>query len=363
MNKEELIAKHSITPETSILKAVKKMDELNSKLLMVLADGKFESLLSIGDIQRGIIKGTDLENPVSEILRDRKKIRVATTEDSQETIQKSILDFRMEFMPVVDEYKNVADIIFWENVFKGRERITKSNLNVPVVVMAGGQGTRLKPITNIIPKALVPIDEKPIVELIIDKFARMGARNFYMTVNYKAKMLEGHFNELDKNYEVSFVHEDKPLGTAGSLSLLRDKINETFFVTNCDILIDDDYEQVYRYHKKEGNELTIVAALKHYSIPYGILETGDNGKLTAIKEKPEMTYQVNSGMYILEPHLLADVPDDEFFHITHLIEKILERGGKVGVFPVSERSWMDIGEWSEYNKTRDILAKNGMRFS
>lgn len=339
------------------------MDELNSKLLMVLKDGKFESLLSIGDIQRGIIKDTNLNRPVVEILRDRKKIRVATTADTLETIQKSILDFRMEFMPIVDEQGVVVKVIFWENVFKGKPRITRSNLNVPVVIMAGGKGTRLKPITNIIPKALVPIDEKPIVELIADKFGRMGSKKMYITVNYKAKLLESHFEELEKPYDIEFVHEDQPLGTAGSLSLLKGTLNETFFVTNCDILIDDDYEQIYNFHKQSGNALTIVAALKHYSIPYGILEVKENGHLEALKEKPEMTYQVNSGMYILEPELLKEIPENKFFHITDLINSILERNGKVGVFPVSERSWMDIGEWSEYNKTRDLLAQKGMSFS
>jgi NDP-sugar pyrophosphorylase family protein len=178
-----------------------------------------------------------------------------------------------------------------------------------------------------------------------------------MTVNYKADMIKHYFNEIDHDYKLDFVLEDKPLGTAGSLSLLKDSLKETFFVTNCDIIIDTDYEEIYRYHKREKNDLTVVAALKHYPIPYGILETKDNGVLTSLSEKPELTFQVNSGMYILEPSLLNEIPENKMFHITHLMEKIMERGGKVGVFPVSEGSWMDIGVWSEYNRTRKIFGQ------
>lgn len=338
------------------------MDARNTKLLVVLKEGKFESLLSIGDIQRAIIRGQDLKEPVQKILRDPSRQRVASAEDPRSEIEKSILQHRMEFMPVVDGEGRVVDLVFWENVFEGKDRIPRSDLRVPVVVMAGGKGTRLKPITNVIPKAMVPVDEKPIVEVIMDRFARIGARDFYMTVNYKAEMLESYFSHLQKEYRVDFLREEKFLGTAGSLHFLKEKLQQTFFVSNCDILIDENYEEIYRFHKQQGNEMTIVAALKHYPIPYGILETGEAGVLQKIVEKPELTYQVNSGMYIMEPELLHEIPQNEFFHITHLMEKVLERKGKIGVFPVSERSWMDIGEWSEYNKTRDLLTKRGMSF-
>lgn len=362
MGNEEL-EKYSIVLSDSILQAVKKMDEVDTKLLVVLKNGLFESLLSIGDIQRGIIKGVSMELPVTHILRNKEKIKVATIEDSLETVHKNILDYKMEFMPIIDQEGKVQKLIFWENVYQGRPRVGRSNLQVPVVVMAGGKGTRLKPITNVIPKALVPVEEKPIIEVIMDRFARMGARQFYVTVNYKAEMLKNYLGQTPRHYQIDYIDEDTPLGTAGSLALIGDKIQSTFFVTNCDILIDDDYEQFYRYHKDEGNELTIIAALKHYEIPYGILETKENGQLSSIREKPEFTYQVNSGMYILESHLIKEIPNNKFFHITDLMEKILKRKGKVGVFPVSERSWMDIGEWNEYNKTRDILAKRGIPFS
>ena len=161
-------------------------------------------------------------------------------------------------------------------------------------------------------------------------------------------MIKEYFNKLDKNYAVEFFEENKPLGTAGSLHLLNGKIDKTFFISNCDIIIKDDYREIYKYHKEFNNELTIVGSFRHYPIPYGTLETGENGKLISFKEKPQVSFLINSGMYILEPHLLEEIPQNKFFHITDLIEKIKIRDGRVGVFPVSEKSWIDIGEWDKY---------------
>ncbi len=225
--------------------------------------------------------------------------------------------------------------------------------------MAGGKGARLKPITNIIPKPLIPIGDKPIIELITDSFVKAGVTNFYVSVNYKKEMIIRYFEEIpDKSYSMNFFTETEPLGTAGSLSLLKEELKDTFFVTNCDILIKQEYTEILEYHREHHNEITLVAAIKHYSIPYGTLETGVGGSLTSFREKPELQYLVNAGMYILEPHLLNDIPEHTFFHITDLIAIVKNRGGNVGVFPVSEGAWMDIGEWKEYDKT---VARMGFK--
>jgi NDP-sugar pyrophosphorylase family protein len=221
--------------------------------------------------------------------------------------------------------------------------------------MAGGKGTRLKPITNILPKALIPIGESTILEHIMDRFAGIGCLNFHLSVNYKADMIRHYFKALNHpDYKISYFEEEKPLGTVGSLYLLKGKINQTFFISNCDIIIEEDYGEIYNYHKENKNEITIVAALKHYPIPYGTIETGNNGILLSLSEKPELTFKINSGMYILEPHLINDIPENTFYHITDLIDKVKSEGGKVGVFPVSENSWQDIGDWDEYLSTANI---------
>jgi NDP-sugar pyrophosphorylase family protein len=186
------------------------------------------------------------------------------------------------------------------------------------------------------------------VEEIFSRFGKYGSNVFFISLNYKADLIEYYLTHKELPYKLVFFREEKPMGTAGSLSLLKGKINKTFFVTNCDILIEQDYSEILDYHRENNNEITIVAALMHYSIPYGTIETGENGRLIKLKEKPELTLKINSGMYILEPHLLKQIPDNTFFHITDLIEKIIMRNGRVGVFPVSQKSWKDIGDWKEY---------------
>jgi NDP-sugar pyrophosphorylase family protein len=252
-------------------------------------------------------------------------------------------------MPVVDESGILTDVIFWEDFFPDEERRTIQKLDLPIVIMAGGKGTRLRPFTNILPKPMMPIDEKTILEHIMDRFTAMGCNRFFLSVNYKADILRFYLDSLNNpTYHISYFKEDHPLGTAGSLSLLKGQINTTFFVSNCDILIEEEYAVIYNYHIEQKNELTLVAALKHLKIPYGTLETTEGGQLTALVEKPELTWKINSGLYILEPHLLEEIPDNTFLNITDLIGKIKERNGRVGVFPVSENSWKDIGEWNEY---------------
>jgi dTDP-glucose pyrophosphorylase len=318
--------------------------------LIVEDAGKFIGLLSAGDIQRAIIKGTSLESSVVDHLR--RNIRVARAGDRFSDIKAMMLKFRMEFVPVVDAKGQVTHVHLWESVFSKKAIPMEKSFEVPVVIMAGGQGTRLKPITNIIPKPLVPIGEKPVIEKIIDSFQRLGVKDFYISVNYKADMLEFYFQQhQDPKRQLHFLRENQPLGTAGSLHLLKDKIDSTFFVSNCDILIDQDYSEIYKHHKSEKFQLTLVAALHQHMIPYGTVEIGDHGTLKALKEKPEVTYMINTGMYVLEPETLNLVPENEHFHMTELIQKVRHNGGSVGVFPISESSWIDIGQWAEYQKT------------
>lgn len=346
----EIIKAISIKKSTSLLTALKVMDEQKRKLLLVLDDNLcFFSLVSIGDIQRSIIMNISLETAVSEIVR--KEIVVANVLDDKISIKQKMKLHRIEFMPLLDERNKVADVIFWEDLFMDTSEIGPAyKFDLPVVIMAGGLGSRLRPFTTVLPKPLFPIGEKTVIEHIFDRFNTHGCNNFHVSVNYKAELIEYYLQQQNLPYKVNFFREEKPLGTAGSLSMLKGLINETFFVSNCDILIDQDYSEVLQYHKQNKNEITILAALKHYPIAYGAIETGENGKLISLTEKPELTFKINSGMYVIEPHLLKEIPENTFFHITQLIDLVVKRGGKVGVFPVSEKSWRDTGEWSEYLK-------------
>jgi dTDP-glucose pyrophosphorylase len=331
----------------TILDALKKMDLLDRKLLLVFEQELFIGLVSIGDIQRAIIKNQSLDCSLKSILRGN--FRYANTSLSFEEIREMMIQYRMEMLPVIDEDKNLVEVHFWEDIFHQKEQEI-DYFNIPVVIMAGGLGTRLRPLTNVLPKPLIPIGEKTMLEEIFDRFHRYGCNQFYISVNYKSELIKFYLNSLNLPYNIDCFLEEKPLGTAGSLHLLRGKINQTFFVTNCDIIIEDDYANILKYHKESKNEITLVAALKHFAIAYGTLKTGRDGQLLELKEKPELTFKINSGMYVLEPHLIDEIPENEFFHITYLIEKVKQRGGKVGVFPVSEKSWKDIGDFRELYK-------------
>lgn len=344
---KESIKKICIDFNATILSALKQMDVLHCKLLIVTKDGQYNNLLSIGDVQRAILKGVDLNSALNKIMRP--VTNVASVHQNRAEVEQYVRDHKAEFMPIVDDDGNLVDVIFWEELFKTIVHHRTADFNLPVIIMAGGQGTRLRPLTNVLPKPLIPIGDQTMLEDIMDRFVECGCHDFYISVNYKAEIIRRYMDNLDKpQYNISYFQEDKPLGTAGSLHLLKHKIKDTFFVSNCDIIIDEDYGEILHYHQINNNEITIVAAIKNYSIPYGTLETKEDGLLSDIKEKPEFTFKINTGMYILEPHLIDEIPEDKFYHITYLIEKMMREGRRVGVYPINEGSWTDIGNWDEY---------------
>jgi len=352
MNKSK-IENRSIDSFESLLTALKLMDEQKVKMLFVFNKGHFVSILTIGDIQRAIVKNIGLETPISRVVRHNKKF--AYVGESMEIIRRKMLELRAECMPILDAEGELSDVVFWRDLFEKEETELRPKIDLPVVIMAGGKGTRLKPITNVIPKPLVPVGDKTILEVIMDQFESIGCHKFYMSVNYKADMMKYYLSQLNHKYDIEFFMEDKPLGTIGSVSLLMGKITTPFFVSNCDSINEQDYRDVWDYHVNNHNDMTIVTMVKSFKIPYGVIETGEDGLMTALKEKPEQTYQVNTGVYILNPELIDEIPQGEFFHITHLMEKVQARGGRVGCFPVSEHSWKDMGEWPEYLRMINVL--------
>lgn len=347
--KTEKLKSLSIDFDETIRFAFAKMDADIVRLLCVVKENTYIGIVSAGDIQRAIIAQKSLDTPVGEILR--KNVRVANFGDSFASIRAMMLEFRTEFMPVLDDDGTLVDVYFWDEVFTTNAPDHRK-IDLPVVIMAGGKGTRLKPFSNILPKPLFPLGEKTILEVILDKFKNAGCSRFLLSVNYKADFIRSYFEQLDNcPYDLDYFVEDRPLGTAGSLHLIESTISETFFVSNCDIVINEDYSEIVNYHNKHQNEITLVAALKHFKIPYGTLEIAKEGRLLQLKEKPELTYLINAGLYLLEPSLLKEIPKNKHYNITDLIESVRARNGRVGVFPVSEKSWYDIGEWQEYGRT------------
>jgi len=344
-----------IPPSAKISEALRRMDLLKRKLLIVIENDMFSSLLSIGDIQRAIIKGIDLNSQIKGILRSQ--ISVASETDSDEEIRQRMMRGRSEFMPVVSRDGELLRLVFWEDLIGADTSIQKAKLGLPVVIMAGGIGSRLRPLTNVLPKALIPIGDKSIIEQIMDSFLEYECREYYLSINHKAEMIKYYFEDLMDRYgSVHYVEESEFLGTAGSLAMLKDKIQDTFFVSNCDIMVDQDYAEILDYHKSQNNEITIVAAMLNMSVPYGVLNTDCNGQLKSLSEKPELFYKINTGLYILEPSVFENIPNRAVFHITDLMESLVKQNRKVGVFPVSAKSWTDMGNWSEFLRQAKVMS-------
>lgn len=338
----------------SIKSAMKQMDEVGEKILFIVdEDYKLRGALTDGDIRRWILADGNLGES-TEAIFNKNPIYVEEGYEIED-VKRTMISEKITWIPVIDKSGKLGDILLWESIFGEKKKIAPKDLNIQVVVMGGGQGSRLIPFTKILPKPLIPIGEKPIIEIVMDHFAEFGCNDFFLVIGYKAEMIKSYFNNKTNNYKINFIQEEFPQGTAGGLKLLPKEFSENFFVTNCDIIIKADYREIYNFHIKNNCEITIVGSVKHFRIPYGVMEISNGGNLKELIEKPEHDLLVNTGMYVLKREIIDLIPNKSLFHITDLISKIKSRGGKIGVYPISEKSWIDIGQWEEYKKTVEKL--------
>ena len=333
---------------------MKALDNTAEKCLLVVNEGgKLLGTLTDGDIRRKILTGAPFSDEISAVYFD-KPHSLLNHSFSNDEAKKILRENSLPLLPVLDKEGFVVDYVTWQKL--GVEEPKSNSLSaVPVVIMAGGRGTRLKPFTDILPKPLMPVKEKTIIEHIIDQFTYFGCNDFYLSVNYKSKIIKAYFEELEPSYNVTFIEEGSPLGTAGSLGLLKDKLSSPFFVTNCDILVKADFEKLFTHHIAGGFQMSLVASAKDYIIPYGTCDLAVDGSLDQINEKPNYEFLVNTGLYVMNPQILQLIPENEIFHATCLMDAIKEDGDNIGVFPVNEGSWIDIGQWGEYNNSFDKI--------
>ena len=333
----------------SILEAIQKLNETGSQLLLVVdSKGLLRGIITDGDIRRAIVDGKPLSSPVSGICNPSPKtLRCFDYSAARRLMRKNSITR----IPVVDSNGVPIGLIRLEDA--AENVICPAIMTNKVVIMAGGKGTRLEPITRIVPKPLLPIGEKPMMELIMDSFAKEGFRTFLVSINYKKEFIKTYIAERrDLAYAIRCVEEEDFLGTAGSLKLMEKDLYETFFVSNCDILVDMSYLSALEYHSEEGNSITIVGALKKVSVPYGVIRMGESGGFVGIDEKPDLPLIVNTGVYVLEPSVLSLISEKERIDMTDLIARVAAHEGKIGVFPVHRR-WIDIGQWGEYKNILD----------
>lgn len=337
-----------VNKNTPLLEVMQEIDRNMNGIVFVVDESVLIGVISDGDIRRFILKYQTLEVEAERIMNSKplylyeKDIRIAT---------KVMKTNKIRAIPILNSQNEIIQIEFIDKVTS----IKKVQIDIPVVIMAGGKGTRLYPYTDILPKPLIPINDKTITEIIMEHFEEYGCSKFKIIVNYKKGLIKAFFNETNKIDKIEFIDEDEFLGTAGGLKLLGNKIKETFFMSNCDVLIEEDYSQIYNYHKKSNNVLTLVCALKKEEIPYGTVRTDNYGNLLELTEKPCFDFLINTGLYVIEPSFLDEIPEKKFIHITDVIQICLSKKMKIGIYPIREDAWMDMGQLEELEKMRAKL--------
>ena len=344
----------TISSKKTIRHAMKFLSKTAEQCLFVIdKNGKLLGTITDGDIRRGILEGIN-NNELVEKVYFRNPTVIREENFNLSVIKKILVEKELNILPILDEKNKIKKYITWREIF-GQKKRKKKLADFAVVIMAGGRGTRLEPFTRVLPKPLVPVKDKPIIEHIIEKFTDVGVKKFFITVNYKSRILKSYFQELQPNYSIKFIDELKPLGTAGGLKFLKDKIKSPILVTNCDIIVNADYNDIYNFHKKNKFDLTLVASAKEYVVPYGICQLNKSGHLLKIQEKPKYNFLANTGLYVVNPKLLSIIPKNKLYHMTDLIKGVRKRKMRIGVYPVNDEEWFDIGQWTEYRKTIEKL--------
>jgi dTDP-glucose pyrophosphorylase len=344
-----------VSINTSLKESMQKLNDTAEKILFVTDET--DSLLGTvtdGDIRRGLINGLKFSDKIEEVMFKDFTSIIYDEPSKKDKAQKIMLSEKIEQIPVLDKNNQVVDVILWTDIF-GKDESEKQIqfFTNNIVIMAGGRGTRLDPFTKVLPKPLIPIGEKPIIEVIMDKLYKHSFHNFIFTLNYKKEYIKLFLSENNFPYNVDWVEEEDYMGTAGSLSLLKGKVQEAFIVLNCDTILNADYADILKWHKDHNNLMTLVGCHKEIQVPYGILEL-DHGILKNFIEKPNYDVIINTGVYVLEPEILHMVPDNKCMDMNTLIENVSKRG-KVSVYPIHD-GWFDVGQWEEYRKSLEEIG-------
>lgn len=337
-----------IESDVVVREALKQLSNTAKGILFEIDTvGHLLGTLTDGDVRRHLLSGGNLESSVSVVANHNPRIA------SDIVSAKELYDARSyRAIPVVNERGEIVDI------YIGDERIDEKvypSIDMPVVINAGGKGTRLDPFTKVLPKPLIPVGDFPIIEHIIKEYQKYNCNNYHIIVNYKKEIMKAYFADSEKSYNIEWYDEEKPLGTGGGLSLLKNKLNSTFFFTNCDILLKSDYKEMLDFHKEHNNLITMICAYKTMIVPYGVIEMGKNGTINEMREKPEFSFLTNTGMYLVEPEVLKYIEDDVAVGFPDVVEKLRKMEKKVAAYPVKESEWYDMGQLPELERMRARL--------
>lgn len=341
MNKE-----HIISLSLSVKEVLKRLDKLASDAILFLVNDENKLIGSItdGDIRRGLIKGLTLDTPILDFTQSNPKAFVKGKFSLEK--MKEWRENHYRIIPVIDENKHIVDIINF--------RLQKSYLPIEAVIMAGGRGKRLMPLTENTPKPLIEVGGKPIVSYNIDRLASFGVRDLHLTVNYLGEQIKERFGSSnDRGLSISYTTESKPMGTMGALGLIDEFSQDVLIVMNSDLLTDVDFEDMYAELVAQDADMAVATTTHEVQIPYGIIESDANGVID-IKEKPTYTYHSNAGIYMFKKELLDIIPVDEYFDATDFIKAVLKKNKKVVDYAILGY-WLDIGKHQDLEKAnRDI---------
>ena len=357
MNTIENIENNLISLDATLMDALNSLEEIKPKVLFATdKEGRLAASVTDGDIRRAILSGVALDAGIAEFARkDPFCIKEGENGESFDPDSMKLIRKRdLTAVPVIDGEGRIVRIV----TDFSPKRVHREKIDVPVVINAGGKGTRLYPYTKILPKPLIPVEDIPISERIVRSFMDSGCTEFHMIVNYRKEMIKAFYAENEHDYHIIFHDEQKPLGTGGGLKLIEDEISGTFIMTNCDILIMEDLSEILRHHRSEGNSVTMVCSLKNYEVPYGIVNINDKGEIESFDEKPNMSFLTNTGYYVLEKEVFDYIGHEEKVGMPDIIERMRKGGLKVGVFPIGEHTWLDMGQFETMEEMELYLREN-----
>lgn len=332
---------HLIFSGSTIKQALLQLNVLAQDAILFVVDkeDKLIGALTDGDVRRGLLKDLTIENFVDEIIQKDPKYITKGENNLDKVIAYREGNFRI--VPVLDENHRVVNVINF--------RIIKSYLPIDAVIMAGGRGQRLQPLTDTTPKPLLKVGDKPIMEHNLDRLTLFGIDDFWVSVKYLGEQIENYFGKGEsKNIKIEYVWENEPLGTIGAVSQIKNFEHDYILVTNSDLLTNIDYEQFFLEFIKQNADLAVLTIPYQVSIPYAVLET-NNGTVQSFKEKPTYTYYSNGGIYLIKKEMLRYIPEDTFFNATDLMEELIKNKLKVVSFPFSGY-WLDVGKYEDFEK-------------
>lgn len=341
--------KYTIYKNKTIEDSIKEFNKFGINTLVVLdSNEKFLGTLTNGDLRRGILKTRSIKSSIAS-LYNKDSTFFYKGKYSEKEIRSIFLKEGFDLIPIIDENRKLIKALRIVDLFKKNVVSPKKIIGISAVIMAGGLGTRMAPFTDVLPKPLIPIKGKPVLNHIIENFRSSGINKCFITLNYKSELLKSYIKETKFNSNIKIYKEEKRLGTVGSVKYLKNKLTKNFILTNCDTVINTDYNQLTEFHADNKNDITIVTAIKEYNVPYGVCKTDDDQNFVELEEKPDIKILVNSGMYVIKKEILNLIPS-KTYDMTDLIKKTMKNGMKVGVYPISNSDWIDVGSWEEYNK-------------